>query len=93
MARVKYFLAVGALLLALISVSAAAQNDVVWSGCFSAEEREQAPQDGTRLVFFVTNGVYLSDIAVTVTDSAGELVVETTTTGPWLILNLPTGAN
>ncbi len=57
---VKYFLAVGALLLLSISDSAAAQNDVMWTGGISTEKREQAPQDGTRLEFFVTTVNYLS---------------------------------
>jgi|TARA_Y100000294_G_scaffold132456_1_gene124960 hypothetical protein len=43
------------------------------------------------LVFFVTEGNFLSDIAVTVSDSEGMTLVETTTTGPWLILNLSAG--
>jgi hypothetical protein len=75
----------------LMSAPLMAQNPVIWTGGISEEERAEAPTTGTRLVFFVSAGNYLSDITVRITDSDDREVVDTTTTGPWLILNLPAG--
>lgn len=50
-----------------------------------------APQEGTRLVFFVSAGNYLADIEVILRDAAGKEIVNTTSTGPWLILDLDPG--
>ncbi|MCG8413371.1 MAG: hypothetical protein MI746_04035, partial [Pseudomonadales bacterium] len=47
------------------------QDTVVWHGGISEEERALAPDSGTRLVFFVRAGNFLSDIAVNITNSAG----------------------
>lgn len=87
----KYFLGIFCQLLAMTSAVATDQDYLIWSGGVSEKEREMAPTSGTRLVFFVSSGSYLSEIAVTIVDSAGDRLVETITTGPWLILNLPTG--
>lgn len=69
----------------------AAQSPVIWTGGITLEEREAAPAGGTRLEFFVTGGNYLSAIQVVVTDSGGREIVNTTTAGPWLILDLAPG--
>jgi hypothetical protein len=42
-------------------------------------------------VFLVSAGNYLSNIAVRITDSNDREIVNTTTAGPWLILDLPAG--
>ncbi len=75
----------------LISTPLLAQNPVIWTGGISEQERAEAPSTGTRLVFFVSAGNYLSNIAVRITDSNDREIVNTTTAGPWLILDLPAG--
>lgn len=75
----------------LLSTPLLAQNPVIWTGGISEEERAEAPTTGTRLVFFVSAGNYLSNIAVRITDDNSREVVNTTTAGPWLILDLPAG--
>ena len=83
-------LGIAALLLAAGWVNA--QNAVVWTGGITAEEREAAPKRGTTLEFFVTGGSFLSGVHVIIKErSSGREVVNTTTTGPWLILDLPAG--
>ena len=77
--------------LALLPGAVIAQDFVVWHGGISEEERQLAPESGTRFVFFVSGGNFLSDVKVIVTDSSGAEVVNVTTDGPWLYLNLPTG--
>jgi len=82
-------------LILLLSLSVlpalAAQSPIIWTGGITLEEREAAPAGGTRLEFFVTGGHYLSSIQVVVTDDSGREIVNTTTTGPWLILDLAPG--
>jgi hypothetical protein len=75
----------------LLSATASAQNYIVFNGGISQEERATAPNTGTRLVFFVRAGNFLANVSVSVKDSAGQELVNTVTTGPWLILNLPNG--
>lgn len=75
----------------LISTPLLAQSPVIWTGGISEQERAEAPTTGTRLVFFVSAGNYLSNIAVRITDSNDREIVNTTTAGPWLILDLPAG--
>lgn len=65
---------------------------VLWSGGISEEEREEAPDEGTKLVFFVKSGSFLADIKVSVKDQSGQELVNTVSPGPWLILNLPDGS-
>jgi hypothetical protein len=82
------------LILCLFSLTfaQAAQNDyVVWSGGVGAEERDAAPANGTRLVFIDSSGDFLSNVVVTVREPGGREIVNTTSTGPWLVLNLPQG--
>jgi hypothetical protein len=74
----------------LCSVSAA-QGVVVWSGGVGTDERESAPTTGTKLVFFVESGSFLSGVQVLIKNANGAEVVNTVSTGPWLILNLPSG--
>ena len=68
-----------------------ATNPIVFNGGVTIEERDTAPAEGTRLVFAVTAGNFLSDIAVTVTNASGNQVVNVTTEGLWLILDLDPG--
>lgn len=70
---------------------AAAQNYITFNGGVSFEERQTAPDSGTKLVFFVKSGSYLSDVQVRVVNAAGKELVNTLSQGPWLILNLPAG--
>lgn len=79
------------LFLATLTPVYAAQSRVLFNGGITTDEREAAPQNGTKLEFFVTTGSFLSNIAVTVKDSGGNAVVTTTTAGPWLILDLTPG--
>ena len=78
--------------IALLSVNAFAQDaEIVWMGGISAEEREQAPSGDTKFVFFVSTGSFLSGLNVEITGANGEPVLETETTGPWMIVNLAPG--
>ena len=78
-------------LLLMPGLPAAAQDYVVFNGGISTEERATAPDTGTRLVFFVRAGNFLSNVTVLVKDASGRELVNTVTLGPWLILNLPAG--
>jgi hypothetical protein len=69
----------------------APEDPVVFNGGISLEERASAPEEGTKLEFFLTGGPYLSDVHVVVADDAGHELVNTVTDGPWLILDLPDG--
>ena len=69
----------------------APEDPVVFNGGISLEERASAPEEGTKLEFFVSGGEYLSDVQVVVADEAGNELVNTVTDGPWLILDLPDG--
>jgi hypothetical protein len=69
----------------------APEDPVVFNGGISSEERASAPQEGTKLEFFLTSGPYLADVHVVVADAAGNELVNTVTDGPWLILDLPNG--
>jgi len=70
----------------------APDDPVVFNGGISLEERASAPDEGTKLEFFVADdGAYLSDVQVIVEDAEGDEIVNTVTDGPWLILDLPEG--
>ena len=69
----------------------APKDPVVFNGGISLEERASAPEEGTKLEFFLTGGPYLSDVHVVVEDDSGNELVNTVTDGPWLILDLPDG--
>jgi hypothetical protein len=69
----------------------APEDPVVFNGGISLEERAGAPDEGTKLEFFLGSGAYLSDVQVTVADAEGNELVNTVTDGPWLILDLPDG--
>jgi hypothetical protein len=44
-----------------------------------------------KLVFAHITGKYLSDITVRIQDTSGNLLLNTTTDGPWLLVRLPVG--
>lgn len=75
----------------LVLPALAAQSPVLWSGGITQAERDSAPEDGTRLEFFVSGGHFLSAINVTITNDEGRQLVNTVTTGPWLLLDLEPG--
>jgi hypothetical protein len=78
--------------LLVFSIANAAQDSyILWSGGVGLEEREQAPANGTRLVFIDSTGDYLSNINVTVRQPGGPVLVNTTAPGPFLVLGLPQG--
>lgn len=81
----------GAAAVAQDAVQAATPDPVVFNGGISLEERASAPQEGTKLEFFLSSGPYLSAVHVVVADAAGNALVDTVTDGPWLILDLPDG--
>lgn len=86
----KHLIVIATLLSA--TAPALAQDDaVVWNGGVSIEERDTAPKEGTKLVFFVETGSFLSNVQVVVKDAAGHEVVHTVSKGPWMILNLKPG--
>ena len=68
-----------------------AQSAVVWQGGISEDERTLAPESGSRLVFFVSTGSFLSQVGLTISNSGGNEVVNITTEGPWVYINLPDG--
>ncbi len=70
---------------------AVAQQYVLFNGGVGADERETAPETGTKLVFFADTGSYLSGVMVTIEDLNGQPLVNTLTKGPWLIVDLPEG--
>jgi hypothetical protein len=75
----------------LFSLGTQAQDYIVWNGGITSEERATAPTTGTKLVFFIESGSFLSDVKVRVKDMQGKVLVDTLSEGPWLILNLPAG--
>lgn len=75
----------------LLCPPAFAQDPVIWNGGITLEERATAPTEGTKLVFFVKGGNFLSDVRVEIRDASRKVVVDTVTKGPWLILDLPQG--
>lgn len=87
--KLRYLIPV--LLFSTVHGAALAQNYVLWSGGITIDEREEAPTGGTKLVFFVQSGAFLSDVRVRVKDASGKELVNVTTEGPWLILALPPG--
>jgi hypothetical protein len=45
-----------------------------------------------KLVFALNTGNYVSDVGVKVTDSAGRVMIDDTSNGPWLLARLPAGS-
>lgn len=76
--------------LVLFTALSFGQDYIVWSGGISDQEREDAPT-ATTLVFFQEGGSYLSSVDVQTRNTEGREFVDTSTRGPWLILNLPDG--
>ena len=77
--------------LLLVPGISTAQDYILWNGGIGLDEREQAPSNGTRLVFFADSGSFLAGIKVQLKNMTGTELVNTTTNGPWLILDLPAG--
>lgn len=75
----------------VVTTTVSAQEPVLFNGGISSEERASAPTTGTKLVFSVRAGIFLSNVSVVVKNADGQEVVNTVTKGPWLILNLPAG--
>lgn len=86
--KARFLLFAMACLLPLLSQ---AQEHVAWNGGITSEERQSAPTTGTKLVFFVEAGNFLSDVNVLVKDMDGKVLVDMVSKGPWLILDLPAG--
>ena len=87
----KHKLAIAVLL--TLSLPAVAQDDpVVWTGGIGIAERESAPKEGTKLVFFAEGGDFLSKVHVVIKDASGKEVVDAVSDGPWMILNLAPGS-
>lgn len=66
------------------------------TGGIGIDEREaleaMAKGFNMKIVFALTTGNFIADIAVTITTSAGDKVLETVSAGPWLYARLPPGA-
>ena len=56
------------------------------------EMAEQRKNFSLLLKFAAKSGRYLGDVAVNITTGKGATVFESTTDGPWLLVNLPAGA-
>jgi hypothetical protein len=54
--------------------------------------RARRGNHNVRLVFALTTGNYVSDVQVQVKDSAGKVVIDDTSNGPWLFATLPPGS-
>lgn len=88
----RIFAAAALIAISLAAIPAQAQNEaLVWTGGIGTEERAAAPKDGTKLVFFVETGNFLSNVQVVVKDASGKEVVNATSKGPWMILKLAPG--
>lgn len=65
------------------------------TGGVGMEERavleERMNDYNLKLIFALEEGNFLSNVDVTVADSAGKTVLQTTTNGPWLAARLPEG--
>ena len=53
--------------------------------------RSQTPPHNLKMVFALNTGNYVSDVQVKVTDSAGKVVIDDVSNGPWLFAQLPPG--
>ena len=66
------------------------------SGGVSLNSRDQlrsnTPEHNVKMVFSLTTGNYLSDVAVKVTDSSRRTVIEDVSNGPWLFAKLSPGS-
>jgi hypothetical protein len=56
------------------------------------EMADQRKNFSLLLKFAAKSGRYLGDVSVIVTNGKGVAVFESTTDGPWLLVNLPTGS-
>lgn len=54
--------------------------------------RAQTPPHNVKMVFALNTGNYVSDVQVQVKDSAGKVVLDDTSNGPWLYAKLPPGS-
>jgi hypothetical protein len=65
------------------------------SGGVGAESREalleQQANYSLKLVFAYTTGAFLAEVAVTITDTAGNQVLSAVSRGPWFLARLPAG--
>jgi hypothetical protein len=65
------------------------------TGGVGSEERDamesQAGDYNVKLAFAEKVGVYLADVDVAVHDQSGKQILDVTTNGPWLYLQLPEG--
>lgn len=65
------------------------------SGGIGLEERNflntLAKDYNLKLVFAMASGEYLSDLMVVIQDSGGEVLLRTTSVGPWFFVRLPEG--
>ena len=65
------------------------------SGGVGVDERaalqRQSKEDNVHLIFAAVDGVYLSDVNVTITDSKGQEVLKAVSEGPWFFTKLPMG--
>ena len=77
----------------LVALPGLVQSADYWSGGAGAESRSEAPTHfNTRFEFFERSGAYLSGLEVTVSAvDGGNVLLETTTAGPWLMVDLPDG--
>ena len=82
-----------ALPILLLGLAGLAQAVDYWSGGVGAESRAEAPTHfNTSFEFFARDGSYLSGLEVTISAvDGGNVVLETTTAGPWLMVELPDG--
>jgi hypothetical protein len=54
--------------------------------------RSQVPPHNVKMVFALNTGNYVSDVGVQVKNSAGKMVLDDVSNGPWLYAQLPPGS-
>ena len=84
-------LAAGALALG-VAAPALAEAPYLCSGTSEEERMEaEATTYTLKLVYAEPGGSYLGDVSTQIADSSGQVLVDTTCRGPWLLADLPGG--
>lgn len=87
-------LAAAALLAGAAQAAQAAEAEVHYA-CSGTSEEERAQAEAKphslRLVYAQPGGSYLGDVTTRIAEPGGQVLVETTCVGPWLVVDLPAG--
>jgi len=72
-----------------MAINAQAVN--FWTGGVGIESRAEAPLFNTAIQFFQQDGSFLANITYTLYDANGQQMLQGSTEGPWLFVDLPNG--